>query len=100
VRNEGAKESSAATMANMAIVVALRWIVVPRADAGSSGIAAAISNATPAIPSSMRPAVAFGPIVSASPSRATPTMKIAKPTAGAAGSPGSARRLIVFCVGS
>jgi hypothetical protein len=87
-------------MANIAIVVAMRCIVVPCADAGSSGIAAANIKATPATPSSRRPAIAFGPIANASPSSPSPTRKIARPTAGAAGSPGSARRLIVFCAGS
>ena len=88
------------TRANMAIVVVLRWMVVRCAEVGSSGIAAAISNEAPAIPSNRRPATAFGPSASASPRRASPTMKIDMPTRVAAGSPGSARRLIVFCVGS
>jgi hypothetical protein len=84
----------------MAIVVAVRWMVVPSAEAGSSGIAEAISNAPPAIPSSRRPATALGPNASASPRRASPTVKIDIPTTAAAGSPGSARRLIVFSAGS
>jgi hypothetical protein len=84
----------------MAIVVTMRWMVVPWAEVGSSGIAAAISNAAPAIPSSRRPATALAPIASASPRRASPTVKIDMPTTAAAGSPGSARRLIVFSAGS
>jgi len=63
-------------------------------------MAAASNNATPAITSRVRPVSALGPAATASPSKETPTMKITSPTAVAAGSPGSARRLIVFWAGS
>ena len=95
-----ANSSGAVTRASKAVPVANRWIVDAGADDGSSGTSAASASETPAIASRERPITAPGPKMIASPRRANPTIRIANPTASAVGSPGSARRLIVFWAGS
>jgi len=64
------------------------------------GTRAASTNEAPALASRARPPKAPGPKLAASPIRARPTNKIENPMTSAAGSPGSARRLIVFRAGS
>jgi hypothetical protein len=87
-------------MASMATVVARRCSAVARAEAGSNRMAAARSRAAPAMASKARPPVEPGPSVIASASEEIPTRPIANSTAVAAGSPGSASRLIVRASGS
>jgi hypothetical protein len=87
-------------MVSMAIVVATRCSVVARAEAGSNRMAAARSRAAPAMASKARPPVERGPSVIASASEEIPTRQIATSTEEAAGSSGSASRLIVRASGS
>jgi phosphatidylglycerophosphate synthase len=99
-RIAGAKASGAAIRATIAIAVDARCKVDACSEAGPSGTIAASTSADPATPSRTRPINARGPNATASPSRARPTPTIAAPMATAAGSPGSARRLIVRRAGS
>lgn len=85
----------------MAIVVATRCSVVAVADAGSSRIAAAATRRpAPATKSKLRPTRDPGPNPIDSANNAMPTIDIASTTAGAAGNPGSASRLMVRAIGS
>lgn len=84
----------------MAIVVATRCSVVAVADAGSSRIAAATRRPAPATKSKLRPTRDPGPNPIDSANNAMPTIDIASTTAGAAGNPGSASRLMVRAIGS
>ena len=84
----------------MATVEASLCAAVTEAEPGSSGIAAATRRPAPAIASEARPPRDPGPNEIASATSVTPTSTIASSTGIAAGSPGSARRLIVRASGS